>query len=168
MLQVRARHVGMDQHRDDEAAEGRLRQRLGKDQVGQCIGIATAEPAIEHQPEQTGLAEPLQHGARHHPVAFPGLRVRLDLAGEEARDLVLQQGVLWCQIDVCPSGLPGPPAAPDWVPTTDLHGSVGVRQPPVLQYAQIAQSTPTSVPLQGGPMLMSALLWRRPAWTHAR
>ena len=50
MVQVRARHVGVDQHRDDEAAEGRLRQRLGEDEVGRD-GLER-----EHQLAQQPLA----------------------------------------------------------------------------------------------------------------
>ena len=34
MVQVRAGHVGVNQHRDDEAAKGGLAQGLGKHQVG--------------------------------------------------------------------------------------------------------------------------------------
>jgi hypothetical protein len=99
MVQMRARHVGMDQHGDDEAGEGGLGQRLGEHQVGQGIGLAAAVFAFVHQAEQAGRAELSQHLARRVPRRFPGQAVRLDLAGDEAGDLVAQQLVLGREVD---------------------------------------------------------------------
>ena len=49
MVQVRAGHVRVHQHRDDEAAESGLRQRFGKHQVGQRVGLAPAILRLVHQ-----------------------------------------------------------------------------------------------------------------------
>ena len=49
---------------------------------------------VVHQAEQAGLAHAAQHLARHAAVALPRRAVRLDLARDEARDLVAQQLVL--------------------------------------------------------------------------
>ena len=94
MVQVRARHVGVDQHGDHEAAEGRLRQRLGEHQVGERLAVAAAVLALVHQAEQAGGAELSQHLARRVPRLLPCQGVRLDLAGDEAGDLIAQQLVL--------------------------------------------------------------------------
>ena len=54
----------------------------------------------EHQAQQAGVAELAQHVARHAAVALPLLAVRLDLARNEARDLLAQQFVLGREVDV--------------------------------------------------------------------
>ena len=99
MVQVRAGHVGVHQHSDDEAGKGGLRQRLGKHQVGQRIALAAAVLALVHEAQQTGLAHAAQHIARHHAGLFPGGRVRLHFFGNEAGDLVAQQFVLGGFVD---------------------------------------------------------------------
>ena len=55
MVQMRAGHVGVHQHRDDETGKRALRQRFGKHQVGQRVGIATAVVTFEGQAQQTRL-----------------------------------------------------------------------------------------------------------------
>ena len=64
---------------------------------------ASAPPycALVHQAEQAGLAHAAQHVARHAALLFPGGGMRLDLAGDEARDLVAQQLVLGGVVDGC-------------------------------------------------------------------
>ena len=52
-----------------------------------------------HQAEQAGVAELSQHLARRHAGLLPGERVRLDLARDEARDLLAQQLVLGREVD---------------------------------------------------------------------
>ena len=99
VVQVRAGHVGVDQHGDDEAGEGRLRQRLGEHQVGQRVGLRAAVRALVHQAEQAGLAHAAQHVARHEALLFPGRAVRLDFLGDELRDLVAQQFVFGVVVD---------------------------------------------------------------------
>ena len=49
--------------------------------------------------EQAGLAHAAQHLARHEALLFPGSGVRLDLAGDELRDLVAQQLVVGVVVD---------------------------------------------------------------------
>ena len=99
MVQVRAGHVGVHQHSDDEAGKGGLRQRLGKHQVGQRIALAAAVLALVHEAQQSGPAHTSQHIARHHAGLFPGGRVRLDFFGDESGDLVAQQFVLGGFVD---------------------------------------------------------------------
>ena len=99
VVQMRARHVGVDEDGDDEAAEGRLRQRFGEDQVGERVGAGAAVLLGVHQAEQAGVAELSQHLARRHAGVLPGERMRLDLARDEARDLLAQQLVLGGEID---------------------------------------------------------------------
>jgi hypothetical protein len=53
-----------------------------------------------HDAEQAGIAELPQHVARGEACLLPGERMRLDLAGEKARDLLAQQLVLGRRIDV--------------------------------------------------------------------
>ena len=100
MVQVRARHVGVHEHGDDEAAEGRLRERFGEHQVGQRIGLRAAMFAGIHQPEQAGIAHLAQHLARCEAVALPLFGERFDLPGDEARDLLAQLFVLVAEVDV--------------------------------------------------------------------
>jgi hypothetical protein len=104
VVQVRARHVGVDQHGDDEAAEGRLRQRLGEHQVGERVAVAAAVLALEHQAEQAGGTELPQHLARRVSRLLPRQGVRLDLAGDEAGDLIAQQLVLGREVDALHRG----------------------------------------------------------------
>ena len=100
MVQVRAGHVGMDQHGDDEAAKGGLRQGFGKYQVGQRIGLGTAVLAVVHEAEQAVAAHLAQDFTWHAAGLFPGCRKRLDLAGNETRDLIAQQLVFGGDVDV--------------------------------------------------------------------
>jgi hypothetical protein len=71
VVQVRAGHVGVDQHGDDEAGVGGLAQRLGKHQVGQRVGLGAAIGLFVHQAEQAGLAHAAQHLAWHEALLFP-------------------------------------------------------------------------------------------------
>jgi hypothetical protein len=52
VVQVRAGHVGVHQHGDDEAGEGGLAQRFGEHQVGQRVGVATAIAASYISPNR--------------------------------------------------------------------------------------------------------------------
>jgi hypothetical protein len=50
--------------------------------------VIAAVLLLVHQAEQAGLAHAAQHVARHAARFFPGRGMRLDLAGDEFRDLV--------------------------------------------------------------------------------
>ena len=88
--QMRAGHVGVHQHGDDEAAKGGLRQRFGKHQVGQRIRVTAAVLGADRQPQQAGAAHALQHVTRHHAGVFPSGGVGLHLTADEAGNLLLQ------------------------------------------------------------------------------
>ena len=66
--------------------------------------LGAAVLARVHQAEQAGVAELSQHLARRHAGVFPGERVRLDLARDEARDLLAQQLVLGREVDALHRG----------------------------------------------------------------
>jgi hypothetical protein len=88
------------EHGDDEAAEGRLRQRLGEDEVREGVGIGAAVVGRIGDAEQAGIAELRQHIARREAGILPGQRERLDLTGQEAHHLLAQQLVLGGRVDV--------------------------------------------------------------------
>src|SRR2546428_531557 len=88
---MRRRHVGMHQHRDGEAAEGRapelLREQRRRPRVqsraAEFLGIPQAEI-----PEPPHL---LQHLARHEALLFPGAALRDDLLLDVAANALAQQ-----------------------------------------------------------------------------
>ena len=99
VVKVRCGHVGVHEHGDDEAAKRALRQRLGEHQVGHRVRAATAMLGRKHQAEQAGLAHAAQHLARHAAGVFPGQRMGLDFARDEARHLLAQQLVFGLVVD---------------------------------------------------------------------
>ena len=90
MVQMRAGHVGVHQHADDETGKRGLRQGLGKDQIGQGIGFCTAVVTLEHQAKKAGIAHFFQHLARHLAALFPFQAIGLHLTLKEALHLVAQ------------------------------------------------------------------------------
>ena len=100
MVQVRAGHVGVHQHGNDEAGKGRLRQGFGKHQVGHGIGTAAAQLGVVHQAEQTGITHFSEYFARYLAVLLPCLGKGLYFARNELGHLIAQQGVLGGGVDV--------------------------------------------------------------------
>ena len=76
VMQMRARHIGMHQHRHRETAVGRAAEFFGQQCSSEGVhftaavlrGVADAE-----QPQAAHLAHDL---ARHHAIFFPGICVR--------------------------------------------------------------------------------------------
>jgi hypothetical protein len=84
--EVRTRHVGVHQHRHDEAAEGRAGKRFLEDERRHGVGTGAAVFGRIGDPEQAEAAELADHLARDESLLLPAHAVRLDLLGEEARD----------------------------------------------------------------------------------
>ncbi len=97
--EVRARHVGVHQHRHDEAAEGRARQRLLEHDGGERVGAGAAVLGRIGDAEQAEVAELADHLARDAALVLPALAVRLDLVGEEAGDRDAKLLVLGAVVD---------------------------------------------------------------------
>ena len=94
---MRAGHVGVHQHAHDEARKRGLRQRFGKHQIGQRIGLGTAVFAAVHQAKETGLAHFAQHLARYLTGFFPFQAIGLNFTLKEALHLVAQ-GLVFGQV----------------------------------------------------------------------
>ena len=97
-------HIGVYQDRDDEARKSRLRQRLGKYQVGQCIGFRATVFTLVHQTKKASVAHALQDIARHAASMLPRHRMGLDFAVDKALHLVAQGLVFGEVVDVVHSG----------------------------------------------------------------
>ena len=100
MVQMRAGHVGVHQDAHDEAGKGGLRQRFGKDQVGQRIGLGTTVFAAVHQAKKASLTHFAQHLTRHFAGLFPFHAKGFDLALKKALHLVAQGLVFGQVVDV--------------------------------------------------------------------
>ena len=92
VVQVRAGHVGVDQHGDDEAGEGGLRQRLGEHQVGQRVG-ARAPPYSPRTSGRAGRPAPMRRSTSRgtKPCSSQASACGSTSLRDEARDLVAQQ-----------------------------------------------------------------------------
>ena len=90
MVQMRAGHVGVHQHADDETGKRGLRQGLGKHHIGQGISFSTAIFTLKHQAKKAGIAHFFQHLARHLAALFPFQAIGLHLTLKEALHLVAQ------------------------------------------------------------------------------
>jgi hypothetical protein len=91
--QVRARHVGVHQHRDDEAAEGRADSASWNTTLVSVSASAPPYSAGAVRPSQPARPSSSQHIARRVALFVPGERVRLDLLRDETRDLPAQLDV---------------------------------------------------------------------------
>jgi curved DNA-binding protein CbpA len=89
--QVRRRHVGVHQHGDGEAAEGRAAELLGQQRGGARIQRAAAEFLRVAQAEEAEAAHLAQQLARHEALLFPGVAPRHHLLLYETADAFLQQ-----------------------------------------------------------------------------
>jgi hypothetical protein len=97
--QVRARHVGVHQHGDDESSRCRTRQRLLEDDVGHHVGAGATIGFGNRQSEPAERAHRTQHRTRHETLRVPRGSVRLDLARDEARYFAPQLLVLGPGVD---------------------------------------------------------------------
>ena len=104
MVQMRAGHVGVHQHAHDEAGKCGLRQRFGKHQIGQRIGLGATVFALVHQPKKASFAHLAQHLTRHFAGLFPFHAEGLDLALKKALHLVAQGLVFGQVVDVVHGG----------------------------------------------------------------
>ena len=96
--QMRARHVGVHQHGDGEAAMGRAADLLGQHDRGARIEAGAAQRSGKRS-EEAELAHLAQHLARHEARPPPRLALRLHLLVDEAAELVAQHLMLGGEID---------------------------------------------------------------------
>ena len=79
--------------RDSDAGVA-ARQLLERDDVGDEVGSCPAELLRDADPHQPELAEPREQRARERPLAIPGRRMRLDLAGDDVADELTESRLL--------------------------------------------------------------------------
>jgi hypothetical protein len=91
-------HVGVDQHRDRDAAEGRAAELLGEHDRPQRVELAAAVFRRIADAEKAQLPHLTQRFARHQTLLLPGRCERLDPVVDEAPQLPPQQLVLLAEI----------------------------------------------------------------------
>ena len=89
--QVRAGHVGVDEHGDIESGERRCAERLGEGRRGEHPHPETAVFRGNSEAEHAELAHLAQHVAGHLAGFFPGVAVGQDLVGHERDGLVVDR-----------------------------------------------------------------------------
>jgi hypothetical protein len=97
--QMHRGHIGMNQHRDRHAREGRSTEFFGQYDRGQRVHLRAAILRGIADAEKAELAHAAQHLARHHAVLLPLQRPRLDLLVDKAAKLGAQQFMLLAEID---------------------------------------------------------------------
>jgi hypothetical protein len=92
------RHVGVHQHGDRGAAEGRAAELFGEHHRAERVHVAAAVFGRIADAEEAELAHAAQHLARDVALLLPLRAVRLDLLLDEAADLRAQLLVLLAEI----------------------------------------------------------------------
>ena len=98
MAQMRGGHIGVHQHRDREAAEGRAPQLFGESNGAECVERGTAIFLRMTDPEKAMFAHFAQYLARHETVDFPLVGERLHFVVDEAAQRIAQHFVLFTEI----------------------------------------------------------------------